>query len=345
IVVDDLSIKGGVESVVTSLANGFIKKGVKVNLICVKKCKPNFEIHKDINIIYLLDKWSKLRKYRVLIRFFREKLNTEDILYTNSVINTLLAILFAPKKTAKYACDHNQYNAVNRLWAFFRFLLYKRLEGVIVLTQHDLIKYRKINSNCKLFDNPVSSSFFYTDKKSSATVKKYILNIGRLEKQKGQDLLLAAWNLVNKKGYELWICGDGSQKQTLEQQTKLYGLTTSVKFLGNRDDIDILLRGAYCNVLSSRFEGKPVSLIESKVVGCPNISFNCKTGPAEIINHKYDGLLIDAGNIEALAKGIQLLIDNPIIRDEYAKNACMNNERYMLENICEEYLSFFNIKA
>ncbi|MCV5682303.1 glycosyltransferase, partial [Escherichia coli] len=76
---------------------------------------------------------------------------------------------------------------------------------------------------------------------------------------------------MNKKGYELWICGDGGQKQTLEQQTKLYGLTTSVKFLGNRDDIDILLRGAYCNVLSSRFEGKPVSLIESKVVGCPNI--------------------------------------------------------------------------
>lgn len=343
IIVDNLSIKGGVESVVTSVANGLAIRGYNVTIVCVKKCIPLFDINDRVKIEYLTNGASKYKKYIALISYYRKKILAGDILYTNSVANSVLAIFCVPKNASIYACDHNKYSAVGKIWSSLRFLLYRKINGIIVLTKHDLEKYLRINKNSKVFDNPVDTCFFNNDGNRTHISQKYILNIGRLELQKGQDLLINAWNLVEKKGFELWICGEGSQRYHLEQQVKTLGLASSVKFLGNRNDIDLLLNGAYCNVLSSRFEGKPLSLIEAKVAGCPNVSFDCETGPSEIIKDRFDGLLIAEGNVAELAKGLQYLIDNPKIRNSYAKNSRADNEKYSIKRVCDEYISFFKV--
>ncbi|HDC1594542.1 TPA: glycosyltransferase family 4 protein [Salmonella enterica] len=343
IIVDNLAIKGGVENVVVSIANGMASKNKKVTVVCVKKCIPAFKIDERVSVKFLITKLTRIKKYYSLICYFRKETSEGDIIYTNSVVNTLLAIIFASKKADIYACDHNQYKAVNKFWAWLRILLYRRLSGVIVLTNYDLEKYLRLNSNSVVFNNPVNDNFFNIQCPLDKIKDKYILNIGRLEIQKGQDLLLQAWKLVDKKGFSLWICGDGSKKKDLENLVADLGLTSSVKFLGNRDDINVLLYHAYCNILSSRFEGKPVSLIEAKVIGCPSISFDCKTGPSEIIIDKEDGLLVENGNIHKLAESIQFIIDNPNVRNLFAQNTRYDRDKYSSDTITNQYIDFFRL--
>ncbi|EBR2489398.1 TPA: glycosyltransferase family 4 protein [Salmonella enterica] len=343
IIVDNLAIKGGVENVVVSIANGMASKNKKVTIVCVKKCIPAFKINECVSVKFLITRLTKVKKYYSLISYFRRETGKNDIIYTNSVANTLLAVIFASKKAEIYACDHNQYNAVNKFWAGLRVLLYRRLSGVIVLTNYDLVKYLRLNPNSVVFNNPVNDDFFNIPYSLDKIKDKYILNIGRLEIQKGQDLLLHAWKLVDKKGVSLWICGDGSKRKDLEKLVVELGLTSSVKFLGNRDDINILLHHAYCNILSSRFEGKPVSLIEAKVVGCPSISFDCKTGPSEIIVDREDGLLVENGNIQKLAESIQFIIDNPNVRNLFAQNTRYDRDKYSNDTITNQYIDFFRL--
>lgn len=347
IIVDDMSIKGGVESVVASIANGLSKKNIDVTIVTIYDCKYSYPISDKIKTISLSSKKSKRSKYYSLYNYIKYNTTENDIIYTNSVANSVCSLLASKYKKNIYSCDHNKYDAVNLVWRILRSIFYKKAGGIIVLTNYDLRKYKKINSNSRVFENPVNDTFFREDYNSLSEYKqhKYILNIGRLEWQKGQDMLLRAWKNVDNKDYELWICGDGSQEQNLKNLVCTLGITQTVRFLGSRSDIPTLLKNAYCNVLSSRFEGKPVSLLEAKVMGCPSISFNCKTGPSEIINNNIDGILVETNNIQELALSIQKMIDNPSYRDNLSHNAIINKDIYSINSVTDSYIDFMNLSS
>src|SRR5690606_30927743 len=119
---------------------------------------------------------------------------------------------------------------------------------------------------------------------------KSIIAIGRYTFQKGFDKLIEIWNQFVKEyripsGWKLQIIGQGEDQELLERLIKKYELK-NVELVGPTSNIGLYYSEASFLVMTSRFEGLPMTLIEAQSYGLPIISFDCLTGPSEVLNNK-----------------------------------------------------------
>ena len=162
-----------------------------------------------------------------------------------------------------------------------------------------------------------------------------IVAMGRLVKQKGFDYLLEAFQLCSDRHPEwsLEILGEGDERQRLETMRAELGLSDRVRFLGIVKEPSRVLRQADLFVMSSRFEGFPLALIEAMSCGLPAISTDCPTGPSEIIRNNIDGILVPPGDVTALAGAMDRLMGDPVERQHLAAHAVKVVERFGTERI------------
>jgi glycosyltransferase involved in cell wall biosynthesis len=165
----------------------------------------------------------------------------------------------------------------------------------------------------------------------AAIPEKFILFFGRLEEKiKNFSLLLKAFS--KSKGYEdnikLLIIGDGSDKDFILAKIKELQLENQVLILPFQKNITSYIQHAKCTILTSYFEGFPMSIIESLAAGTPVISVDCETGPKEIIQNNFNGLLVENHNESALAEAIKAMIE-----DENLYQTCKNNAQKSVEHL------------
>jgi glycosyltransferase involved in cell wall biosynthesis len=165
--------------------------------------------------------------------------------------------------------------------------------------------------------------------------KKWIVAMGRLTHQKGFDLLLEAFHAIADKytDWQLVILGEGEFRAELETLRDKLELQTQVVFPGCLDDPFSFLMQAKLFVVSSRYEGFVNSLGEAMACGLPAVAFDCPGGPAEIIRHEVDGILVPAENVSALAKGMERLMEGEEGRSRMAANAPDVVQRFSREKI------------
>ena len=145
-----------------------------------------------------------------------------------------------------------------------------------------------------------------------APEEQVICCVGRLDQQKGLDVLLEAltW-ILPTKATRLWLVGDGALRDHLKEQARRFELFNRVTFLGFRSDVPQLLRAADIFVLPSRFEAMPLSIIEAMAAGLPCIVSN--TGEnALMIEEGVNGFVVPIEDVKALADAMELLLDNPL---------------------------------
>jgi glycosyltransferase involved in cell wall biosynthesis len=94
-------------------------------------------------------------------------------------------------------------------------------------------------------------------------------------------------------------------------------------------------------VMSSRFEGFPNTLLEALSYGLPAVSFDCDTGPRDIIRHEVDGLLVSPGNVAALENALDRLMGDVALRQHFAKRAVEARERFSIERVAGMWETFF----
>ena len=141
---------------------------------------------------------------------------------------------------------------------------------------------------------------------------RWVLAIGRLSAEKGFDLLIDAFARVASH-HPLWrlvIAGEGPERAALTAQITGVGLAERIHLLGFCDDPQALLQQADLFVLSSRYEGMPNALLEAMTAGCPCISFDCDSGPAEVIEHGVNGWLVAREDVAALARALEHLMQD-----------------------------------
>lgn len=140
-----------------------------------------------------------------------------------------------------------------------------------------------------------------------------VLSIGRLSYQKGYDLLLRAWKRVNRQhpDWQLNIYGEGSDGESLRRQITALGMADAVHVHHASSDVHRLYDTHDFYVMSSRYEGFGLVLIEAMQHGLPCVTFDCPCGPSEIVEDGINGYLVPNGDVAALATSICRMIENP----------------------------------
>lgn len=170
-----------------------------------------------------------------------------------------------------------------------------------------------------------------------------VIAVGRLSYQKGFDRLIAAWNIVHKTqpDWQLSIFGDGELKKELIEQITSFELEDTIKIFPPTLNIEEEYDKSSLFVLSSRYEGLPMVLLESLAHGLPIVAFTCKCGPRDIITDGIDGLLIEEGNIPALAQGIIKLINDEKLRKRLGEAAYLKSQSYSEEIVMKKWQELF----
>lgn len=231
------------------------------------------------------------------------------------------------------------YKQIAQYWRRKQEKAVKRLDAFVVLTQYDAESWSQI----KVAEIIPNSLPFYTEE-SSLLDEKQIITVGRLSEQKGFDLLISAWSHIAKRhpDWKIHLYGEGELENKLRKSIVQNGIEDN--FILHKPVKDI--KGKYLEssiyVMSSRFEGFGMVLIEAMACGIPCISFDCPHGPSYIIKDGEDGILVENGNVEKLADAISSLIMDKERRIAMGKAAKRNIARYSQENVMQQWENLFN---
>ena len=167
---------------------------------------------------------------------------------------------------------------------------------------------------------------------------RVVLAAGRLVAQKGFDLLLDAWAQVIPRHPEwrLRIVGSGPDEASLKSQARGLSVCDHVDFIPNTVDMASEFQSASIFVLSSRFEGFGLVVVEAKSFGLPVVSFDCDCGPSDILRHEQDGLLVAKEDVRALAAALDRLMSNDSERESFGQSAFANS-RFDLGRIVPDW--------
>lgn len=193
-----------------------------------------------------------------------------------------------------------------------------KYDRFVVLTEEDCGYWGKLD-NIRVIPNPRT---FALDTPASLD-SKTVLAVGRYCHQKGFDRLLQAWRMIDTQSWTLRIAGSGDPLENIPDNV----------ITGPSSDIVEEYRNAAFLVMSSRYEGLPMALLEAQAAGLPIVSFACKCGPRDVLTDGVDGLLIPEGDVAALAAGMKRLMDDKELRRKMGAAAFRNSEKYDKERI------------
>ena len=218
-------------------------------------------------------------------------------------------------------------------------LLYYRAKKLVCVSKEieDLVVKSYGFKNVTTIYNAVVNHSNKILKISSKLPQKFILSFGRIDdKVKNISLLIDGYNQskLAKNNTKLVILGDGPDKTYLKQKTVHLQLQHQIVFLPYCADPSSIIKRAQFSVLSSRYEGFPMVLIESLSLGTPVVSVDCKSGPKEVIKHEINGLLVENHNPKALAKAFDRFVE-----DDQLYRHCKQNAKKSIEKFSDDIIS------
>lgn len=230
------------------------------------------------------------------------------------------------------------YRQIAKYWRRKQEKAVRRLDAFVVLTQYDAESWSKIKA-AEIIPNSLP---FYTEE-SSTLDKKQIITVGRLSEQKGFDLLISAWSCIARQhpDWKIHLYGEGELENELRKSVAQNGMEDSFLIHKPVKDIKEKYLESSIYVMSSRFEGFGMVLIEAMACGVPCVSFDCPHGPSYIVKDGEDGILVENGNVEKLADAISSLIVDRERRMAMGKAAKRNIARYSQKDIMRQWENLF----
>lgn len=343
---------GGAERVLAMLANHWADAGCDVTLITLDaahadrhKLDPRIaRVGLDL-VRHSRGPWhglaNNVRRLRALRRALRSCGPDAIVSFLDQMnVLTLLAArgLAAPVIIAERT--NPQQHQLGRIWSLLRRAVYPRCSALVVQTRRAQEQMRAVVPNRPIWvipngvATPAGSGPMESERREPA-----IVGMGRLSPEKGFDLLIEAFARVAPRhpDWTLVVLGEGPQRAELEQRIRRHGLETRVRLPGWTSEPQLILRTSGIFVLPSRYEGFPNALLEAMAWGLPAISFDCPNGPAEIIRHGVDGLLVPPGDVPALASALDRLMSDNAERQRLGTATAEVTERFSLRTFFERW--------
>lgn len=276
-----------------------------------------------------------------LLRYFWAA--DDGILVTTRPGVNLLSARLAPRRLVKVAQDHMNLASYQPALRDAIVRAYPRFDAVVTLTEDDRAAYRHALAGSRTRVECIPNGVPRPTVPAAQLDAKVLIAAGRLVHQKGFDLLLDAFHTVAARhpDWQLWIFGGGAKRDALAAQIERLGLAGRAHLKRTTDRVDEQLAAASIFVLSSRFEGLPMVLLEAMTAGLPVVAFDCPTGPAQVITHGRSGLLVPAQDVAALAAGIGELIEDPAKRRAMGAAAWEESERYSTASVRRSWEELF----
>ena len=371
--IPSLSESGGTERIVTQKINFFLEfeKQYDITIVTTEGInkKPFYDLHPSAKVIELnidfLEEFSKplYSKYigtKRKLKEYKNKLiqiiNTQNIDICISTGAKELEFLHEIQIPCKRICELH-FSKYNRelflegkkggiLWKFIgkirTYQLIKQTSGLdqlVVLTKKDEKDWKKTHNNIKQIYN---FSDFQSESLALLENKK-VISVGRLTEQKGYNYLIEAWAIIkNKKSdWILEIYGEGDLYNELFQQIKDCRLENHVILKGRTNQVQEKMLESSIFALSSRYEGFPMVLLESMACGVPVVSFDCETGPAEIIENNDCGILVENRNVLKLAEALLTMMDDKDLRKKSGEIAKIKSANFSKSKIMTQWIDLF----
>ncbi len=285
---------------------------------------PNFNLLTDV----------RLARY---IRSVRDGV----LVGTRPSINLAVALLASPS-VVRVGQDHMNLASYNNALRNQIASIYPRLDMVSTLTEGDAEDYRRHlggGTRVECMPNGVPDVGGHR----AALDEKVVVAAGRLGRQKGFDRLLRSWARVvgDHPGWQLKIFGSGVDMKPLRRQIRRLGIEDSAQMMGFTSSLHEEMSRASLYVMSSRKEGFPMVLLEAMAVGLPVVSFDCPTGPRDIIREGVDGHVVPEGDVDALAAAMGGLMGDPERRKAYGRAAVEGARRYDIAAITRRWEELF----
>ncbi|WP_372756694.1 glycosyltransferase [Mariniflexile sp.] len=226
-------------------------------------------------------------------------------------------------------------------WFLFR-SIYNKAEKIVCVSKGIKQKTEEIGlENTQVILNPIDFKFI-EDKIDSEKLFdfEYIIGVGRMDDNIKQfDHLMEAYSnsVLPEKHIHLVILGKGQYQSVLEDFQKTLPNGDKIHFAGFQDNPYKYMHQAKFFVLSSKFEGFPLVVLEALACGTPVISYDCPTGPSEIIEHEKNGLLIPAQNKRKLTEGMNAFVENEIRYNQCKANAKKSIAHLTMEDIGKQW--------
>lgn len=344
---------GGAEKVASLMANYWAQKHDVILLTDtpieedfftidpqVERITTNFSTEGENIVQKIFSHFIGLLKLRRIIK----ETQPDVIISHMNISNVRILLSSIGLKIPVIVEDHNNPAMASKIpqpWRFLQPLAYNRLATVVVILTKDLIKYypSSLKYKIKIIPNPLDIPINIPNSDEVTLSKPTFIAIGSLTRQKGLDYLFQAFELVSKikPEWHLTILGEGGLRQELTDYAVQLGINDKISMPGRVKHPYSVLKDADIYVMSSRFEGFPVALCEAMGVGLPCISFNCPTGPADIIINNVNGILVEYLNIESLAQAMIDLADNQDTRKQLSDEAIKINHTLSLSVIMSQW--------
>ncbi len=337
---------GGIEASSSTLANEFSRQGIDVHYFCVFKRSKFFYLNENIIIHepgYQMSQRYNLISAPLRIRRLATRIKPDSILAFNKFLGALTLFslsglnykIFISERASPGYRFRPHLEVFNNI--IFKFL---KPEGVISQTKFAYSiqqkKYLK-GTRFRVINNALREISVFDTLRN-----KHILAVGRLkDPMKGFNRLIEAFSMIKNNEWNLIFAGgDSSEGAELLKKSKKISNHLNIHFIGKIKNIDKFYAESGIFVLPSISEGFPNALVEAMSAGLPCIGFRYNSGITEIIEDGYNGILVENGNIPALAKKLDFLIENEAERTRLGNNARKIKEKLAIEHISAQYLDF-----
>ncbi|MFB0924813.1 MAG: glycosyltransferase, partial [Vicingaceae bacterium] len=282
--------------------------------------------------------------YKIWILYFIrtrcENIKPKAILSFNERYNNIVLLSLLGTKIKTFVSDRNNpHMDIGKIHHFLRNKLYRNCSGIIAQTEiaKNELDFNTQNKNIKVIPNPLREII---TKNNFINTKKIILNTGRNVPQKNQLELLEIFSQCSYKDWQLIILGSGPLHQELIVKTRELNLQNNVQILNFSHEVDTFYAEAKIFAFTSLYEGFPNALIEAMAHGLPCVSYDCPTGPKDIINNNVNGYLVPLFDKQKFVEKLSDLMKNEELRSVFSIESKKVNQLYSLDKISEKYYNF-----
>lgn len=341
---------GGAEGVCINLANALSKRGwnIKIVILNLKNAEYKNRIEDSVELISLNvsnSRYAFLKMRKLLIDNNIQKVVAFDY------IMTILLVLIRVTLKSKFYIIMRNINTLsqkkNMKKTFKQKIVYSLLNKIFYKVDYivnqcnamkkDLLSLHSLNpKNVGVIYNPVNKKIEDVSTNSSDIKKEdFFLCVGRLEKQKSFEYAIKAFANISTSypNFRLKIVGKGSLETYLKKIAIECGIESKIDFEGFQQDVIPYYQKAKATILTSVYEGFPNVLIESITLGTPVVSFNCPSGPNEIIEEGVNGYLVEYQNVNDLTSKMLKVIENKFD----SKVVLSTSKKYSTENIITKW--------